>query len=304
MGSGGSKNYVDADIYVKDRYEKQIKRFLRQYGTHIANDDPLASLLSWGAQQWNEKLQLEKDKRRLDRQLLEEQQANNKLKDDIVLLQASLQTAEQVQERQQQELTTVIEDWSSRLTLQQQQHDGLMIAKEQQHSDQLTAASNAHERNTKHMVRQHQAEVARLNQKITKLIGDIIVNQDDSKAWTDEKLKVRFLDLRRLVDNITSPHNLLIRQTISAAANQADRSFISREGLENYHFAVKGRLWAILVDHFFCTPLGFGALGPNIGKLALLDIYSSWRRLFDGENAASMFTFLENPPHPLNFGEY
>ena len=120
-----------------------------------------------------------------------------------------------------------------------------------------------------------------LTAKINVLSDDIMIAQADSRAWTDEKLKKKFADMRLLIDQLTSPHTTgSFRGSPAVRAEIDPEGFLDRGSMENSHFLLRKALWDIIFEYFFSSPFGFGAFGPGAGKAALVALYGSWRGVF------------------------
>lgn len=128
----------------------------------------------------------------------------------------------------------------------------------------------------------HGREVSQLQEKMNKLVGQLLVNQDDNQGWPDDKLKINFRELQRLIESVTSPRNkeFLIPLNQQVGSHLDPTNFLSRAGRGKSHLLLKSTIWAILHEQFFCAPFGFGALGPGKALRELTEVYSTWRKLF------------------------
>jgi len=150
-------------------------------------------------------------------------------------------------------------------------HEKRTMELKARHEWKINELQKEHERETKKLRDDHKMVTERL-------LSDIMVAQADSRAWSDEKLKVKFNRLKSLVDKVTSPHFGKV-QDISALGHLDPNGSLSRVR-ERPHFFLRNALWNILYGCFFSSPWGFGAFGPGAGRAVLVAIYSSWRGIF------------------------
>lgn len=157
-----------------------------------------------------------------------------------------------------------------------------------EHSRDVNAIKSEHSRHVEAIETKYNGQVSQLEKEINKLVGQLLVNQDSNHGWPDDKLKLKFKELQRLIESLTSPRNkeLLIPPNQQLGLHLDPTNFLGRAGREKSHFMLKSIIWTILEEQFFAAPFGFGALGPVKGQRELLDVYLQWRKLFD-EHAAT-----------------
>ncbi|KAI0127154.1 hypothetical protein BJ170DRAFT_624443 [Xylariales sp. AK1849] len=116
-----------------------------------------------------------------------------------------------------------------------------------------------------------------------RLMGQLLVNQDDYQAWTDDKLKTKLGTLQRLIDLVTSPRNkeFIIPRDKGLSTDLDPHGFLARIPRGKSHLLLKSTIWSILCDELFSAPLGFGALGPDRGREELLALLSQFRGMFE-----------------------
>ncbi|KAI9769805.1 MAG: hypothetical protein M1840_003799 [Geoglossum simile] len=152
------------------------------------------------------------------------------------------------------------------------------------HSTDMQKAVSRHREDMANVALHHKEEIGRLNAYIDKLVGQLLINQNDSEAWPDEKLKVKFRELQRLVESVTSPSLTEFRippnQQLGLHLDPAN--FVGRAGRGKSHFLLKNKIWAIFREQFFTVPFGFGAFGPGKAQGELMNIYFAWWKTLDG----------------------
>lgn len=119
-------------------------------------------------------------------------------------------------------------------------------------------------------------------QEVRKLVGELLVNQDDNTGWTDEKLRFRFRKLQTAISSLVSPRNNPSLQAHhgSPMARELDPTgFLSRASSTKIHFLLQSRIWNILYDRYFSAPFGFGVLGRGGPQERLFAMFLSWTRL-------------------------
>ena len=156
-----------------------------------------------------------------------------------------------------------------------------------EHSDSMSSVVQDYDNRIVELERTHTAEVG-------KLVGQLLVNQDDNQGWPDDKLKLKFRELQRLVESVTSPHNkeFVVPPNQQLGFHLDPTNFISRAGRWKYHFVLKSTIWTIFREQFFSAPFGFGALGPDKAQRELMDVYAAWRRLFSGDNRTGKIVYI------------
>lgn len=230
------------------------------------NDNPLDELFRW-AQNASESSKIHRSER--DTEVNERQRA----------------------EKQNLTLRHEIESMAEQLRQASSENKSLLAKHAHDMEKLVTGHSRDHqvwESEKKQLLRDHKKTTIDANAKHTKemnkLIGQLLVNQEDNLGWTDDKLKVRYSEIHRKIEAITSPR----RKELHIPANQSltraldPSGFIGRVGAGKLHILLKSLLWNTYWKHFFSSPYGFGALGPTKGKAALLELLSTRQRLLSG----------------------
>lgn len=181
-------------------------------------------------------------------------------------------------------------------------HDNEM-AKQVMHSSreidglrgQIAAMTKSFEEGNRATKQQHESRVNAITQKNereqNKLIGQLLVNQDENQSWTDEKLKFNVKQLQKMIESVASP----TRKEFQIPADQwLDLSldaggFVRRIGRGRFHLLLKSLIWNVLYEQFFSAPFGFGALGSGEGASTLLRFLSAWRSLIEEGSVSSQF---------------
>lgn len=131
----------------------------------------------------------------------------------------------------------------------------------------------------------HSSEVNNLKndhtREVDKLLGQLLANQDDDHAWPDDVLKLKFRELQRTIESVTSPRTLNIPPSQLLDEYLDPTNFVSRAPRGKAHFVIKSKIWAIILEQFFVVPFGFGALGFGKGQKELIDVLLTWRKLLD-----------------------
>jgi len=265
LGFGGD------EWQVRREYEHRIQDLLREFsvpggvGAAIRGRRSWEELVTWCRSTWERKRVAEADLLEARRRIRQAEIEIDKLKVQLGSAKNDLAAAKKQHE------------WDMRE--QQQTNDLAMTKLASEHHQRETALQKAIQAH----IEEQQRKEAELNSRIRQLTNDIMVNQKDSRAWTDEKLKERFVEIRIAVDALTSPHSLARDKSRLQLGRLDPSGFLGRAGAGKYSFLAKNLVWGILLDSFFTLPFGFGALGSGDGQAALLGIYLSWQRLFNAE---------------------
>jgi cell division septum initiation protein DivIVA len=298
---------------VQKAYEKRIDHFLRDVDapTNLLGqrDKTLDGVFSWGKR-------ILSDKRKVERSLDEYVQAYknsqaqvNDLKKRLEGTQARLQEREsQLQKadstiqhmeaekhrilsqhaREKQNTLEKHEDLVARMTMD---HSNTVKTLNDTHRDTERRTENEHDIRVAEMTSKHEHEVNRLNEDMKKLVAQLLVSQSDNEGWPDDKLKFKFNELRQLIDLTTSPRNreFLVPEGRTLGPRLDPTGFIGRVGSGRSHYLLKTAIWKILQEQFFSTPFGFGAFGPGKGHTEVMNVYFTWRGLFDGKKRTRKF---------------
>jgi Skp family chaperone for outer membrane proteins len=253
---------------VRRHFSHRIEDFLSEVEPRMGpwhSDRTLKDLLKWCRTTWEVKVRLQSTNADLDKKLTAARR-------DIENLSTRLTDETERRRKGEIVLSQTNINW-----------EGILKEANDAHESELDAMEDAQAQDIRTLKARHAAEVRALNDRIQQLTGDIMITQPDSRAWTDEKLKKTFDELKGLIGIVTSPHswrNPKERDNVRARIDP--NGFLARQGEGQYHLLLKSVLWNILWEQFFSAPLGFGALGPGPGKATLLRVYSGWRSLFDG----------------------
>ncbi|KAK3370873.1 hypothetical protein B0T24DRAFT_680020 [Lasiosphaeria ovina] len=156
------------------------------------------------------------------------------------------------------------------------------------HEKEMEGQRAAHRRELLKQENEHKRNLVDLRATVKNLEGDLVDNSDDFRPASDDALKVRFKDIKLTIETITSPFN--IRATTIPEGVDPD-GFLVRESKSKLCFLLRSIVWSKLIDGFFSSPFGFGALGTGDGARMLVALYSSWRRLFDAGSFAAPDTY-------------
>jgi hypothetical protein len=127
--------------------------------------------------------------------------------------------------------------------------------------------------------------IATHNDEVDKLVGQLLVNQDDNLGWTDEKLKRHFGKLKTSIESLASYRRKEFQPSGANLGTDLDlHGFVERVGKGKSHVWLKNKVWTVLIDQFFSAPLGFGSLGPGRGKHELLKLSETWQKLITGRS--------------------
>ena len=288
---------------VLKEYDSQINHFLRQVEGPSLNlfrqrDNPLDSLLGLATNALNENQKLQEQ---LDAQVRfsqKSQKKNEELRRKLdeaeshlqhasmergqMLMQHGNQIMELTQEHSRSmddykrkydyDMSSTIHTYERSLKTLQDDHSNVLEGVRNTHADDLRKRDNKIEE----IKATHAKEVERL-------VRQLLVNQQVDQGWTDDKLKVKFRELQRLIELVTAPgkKELLLPQNHQLGSSLDPNNFLDREGREKFHFPLKSAIWSVLYEQFFSAPFGFGVLGPGKAQVQLLTVYHSWLDLID-----------------------
>jgi hypothetical protein len=131
--------------------------------------------------------------------------------------------------------------------------------------------------------REHKVKMAEKAKEINQLVGQLLVNQDEDRAWPDNKLKKRYQEVQSIIESITSPNKnkeFNIPKNLEPGPELDPTNFIASAGHHKFHFLLKSGIWEILRTQFFSMPFGFGAFGVGYAQRDALDSYFPWRKMF------------------------
>ncbi|KAI9786204.1 MAG: hypothetical protein M1839_007614 [Geoglossum umbratile] len=259
---------------VRNSYAFQIEQFLNRVANRRGSS--LESLFAWGRGVSNEKVELE---HKLAVQVKAHQDAEGKIEG----LNRALGDVESKFRHASNELHRLSAEKRNMADSHADELSRLIIGHSKTVSELQTRLETDHNIAVDSLVNGHSKEVDRLNKEITKLVGQLLVNQSDNQAWPDDKLKLKFRELQRSIESATSPRHkeFLIPQNQQLGAHLDPVNFLSRAGTGKSHILLKSIIWTIFYEQFFSAPFGFGALGPGKAQKELMDIYFAWRKIFD-----------------------
>ena len=290
---------------VRQQYDANITQFLHKVNGPSPgwwNGDMLGKLFAWGESICVERNNLQAQLSGIDRRHIAEKSrlqgqisaAEERIKTDRKQAQSRLSEldeknrAEQHRLRSQlveatdriRRLEAEISSAQQRIALAETKNDSLKT----QYLGELDNLKNRHTTVVKKEKDIH-------GQEVKKLVGQLLVNQDDNMGWTDDKLKFKFQQLQALISSLVSPHNKAYR--IPSQANvDSDldpTGFLMHTPKAKAHFLLQHHLWAIIYEQFFSTPFGFGVIGDGDAQQKLLDIYISWVELLGKTSSNGMY---------------
>jgi hypothetical protein len=179
------------------------------------------------------------------------------------------------------------------------QHSAEINQRQIEHQGIVESLTHNYDATVWSMKEEHKSETDRLKEKYKsetdRLKGQLLVNQDDSKPWPDDKLKIKFNELHVKVDNIAAPSRVRITVPMGhqLPVDLDPTGFLRRVDSTKAHLLIKSSIWRALYDHFFSLPFGFGVLGGVDGQNALIRAYTSWYAVVEGHNSPGEFTKIQ-----------
>lgn len=232
-------------------------------------------------------------KGKLERELAVQLKACQKAEGQIDELKRSLEVASFRLQKASIENESMVRQHADEITMLTMEHSKSMDESKKKYDHDMDSLKNQHNNYLQTLETNHGKEVNQLKQEISKLVGQLLVNQDNNQGWPDDKLKVKFRELQRLVELVTSPRNkeFLIPPNQQLGSHLDPTNFLGRVGRGKSHFVLKSVIWAIFHEQFFSAPFGFGALGPGKGQRELMGVYFAWRKLFDERAGTGKITW-------------
>jgi hypothetical protein len=164
------------------------------------------------------------------------------------------------------------------------EHQGIVESLNDKYDQMVRSMDEKYNNTVRGMNQEHKSETDRLK-------GQLLVNQDDSKPWPDDKLKMKFGELHAKIENIAPPARVRLNvpkgQRLPLELDST--GFLQRVDNDKAHILIKNKIWSVLFEHFFSLPFGFGVLGPANAQNALLRAYASWYAVLEGRNASGKF---------------
>ncbi|ORY17006.1 hypothetical protein BCR34DRAFT_611283 [Clohesyomyces aquaticus] len=309
---------------VRKHFESGIEDFLQEdsgsgLGHFWNRKEPLQALFDWGRQirhekrkaeedlntqvaaystqvDQNEKLQkrckqLSKDKAQLEEELSRAssdlRSINRKHRDEITQIKLLHSTAIGELEKKMRD---VQENYEGIIQDQRAHYESTMQDQKAALLGRMDDQEEKHKNEQNDLIKNHKSSMTTLenSHKIerNKLIGQLLVNQEDNQEWPDDKLKARFLELHRLVNSIASPQRLEFKIPPDAQIGpEVDPvGFFPTYARGRSHYLLKAVIWGMLQEHFFHVPFGFGAFGPESIQGGILEAFNMWRSLFQHES--------------------
>src|SRR6266480_914969 len=274
-------------------YAIKIEEFFRRVEGRNLNfsrrrENSLESLFQWGDRMMDDKIDRDRelDWRRSTCKDLETQR--NELRQALASAEGKIQALESENAKSKidhsNEVERLRDEHSDQVTALTVSHSAELRALEMKHNDykqecdQYVASLN----------HDHRATLDKLHADhdttTKRLVGQLLVNQDESTNWPDEKLSRQFRELHRQINVITAPHNreLAVSKGTKLEPLLDPFGFVGRAGRDRAHFLFKSTIWSILQHHFFSLPFGFGVLGDRVRQQSLLNLYSTWLNMIYG----------------------
>jgi hypothetical protein len=208
-----------------------------------------------------------------------------------------------------QDLNENIEHLKERLMVLVSERDDLRMKVRDSEEEQLQRISM--------LTLEHQHEVNKMNTKFNsisqkmkekesnlikdhgaekdKLIAQLFASHSDTKEWPDEKLKLKYRELQRLIESLAVMKAFRLQPGDKLPSKWDSNNFLGRTTVKGItHFLFRSVIWKILMESYFSAPFGFGALGSGVGKQELIRCYSAWLQLIKGETVSGKQVIGEN----------
>jgi len=308
---------------VKDYYDTEIKQFLHKVNASGSSwwpdGDLLGRLFDWGDSLLNERDKLQRDlsgaegKFRVEwnRQQSQFSVTEGKYRAERTRLQSQLAEAEERTKADRKRFQTQFTEAQERSTTIQNSLKSELSQAEARIREleaQLAIAQRKIiriENENESRKAQHREELDNMKSKYTtvtkkekdihgrevkKLVGQLLVNQDDNLGWTDDKLKFKFQQLQNLINSLVSPHNKEYRIPPDSQVDHIldPTGFLAHATKSKAYFLLQSTIWTILYEQFFSIPFGFGVLGEGEARKKLLDMFVSWAKLLGKSSSEGM----------------
>ena len=209
------------------------------------------------------------------------------------------------------EIMRINTDHDAQIKQLKAEHATALAEAKTEHEAKCNALVGAFNHEMDKLVDEHETETNILKEKMRELASDLISRTDDFRPATDQALRIKLLDLRNRIKNITVPNNLYMRTADMTGGSGSSGSggasgegatgtalhqlspeldptgFVARHGSRDLQYILRGLVWNVLIEAFFSAPFGFGFLGPdpkrNPGRQQLMDIHRTWSRLYEGQ---------------------
>ena len=165
------------------------------------------------------------------------------------------------------------------------------------HAEELGRVTMEHSYEMHEAAKKFEGEKQKLESEKRHIQAQLLVPHDKSYAWPDEKLRVQFLELCRLLNNAAANLAASIDIPLAGFGGQLDPDGTFRvTGPTGAHFWLRSRLWAVVEAGFFSRPYGFGAFGPDKGAREVMDVFNAWASRLDSPVSSKQHPY--NFPHP------
>ena len=313
--SRGEPEVTASDI--RKAYASRIEKFFRRVegrDLHVfqRREHSLESLFAWGEKVLAEKSELESELSLRNRACAKAEEERDGLTKSLQETESKLRTISSLNEKMEGQLSESLAEAQQKYDQDMAkagqeredskiQHEQYVTSLTQQHHCTLESLKKDHESLVESLNRDHKETVASLAQKyqgeienlkqshgntVNRLKGQLLVNQSEYKGWPDEKLRMKFKELKDSIDLITAPQRqeLIIPKGKGLESKLDPSRFIARAGNDNAHFLLKSLIWSIFYEHFFSLPFGFGVFGPASSENPLLQVFNSWYTVIEGHD--------------------
>jgi hypothetical protein len=289
---------------VRRRYDNRIEHFIRRQngprGSFLHPEEPLDALFAWieGALREREMLQntvlhntktihdYESDIQDLNAKLgrLKTSLANSETRGrDIEARNKALR------EKHMDETAKLVSQHANSMRDTVNKYTNQIKTMAANHDAQRQKTKKDHDAYIVQLKREHEVQIAKKMIEIKQLVGQLLVNQDEDRAWPDNKLKIKFQTLQQIIGSVTSPNKnkeLKLPKNMEPGPELDPTSFIASAGSSKFKFLLRSGIWEILHQQFFSAPFGFGAFGLGQAQREVLDAYFPWRKIFDTPSEA------------------
>jgi small-conductance mechanosensitive channel len=173
-----------------------------------------------------------------------------------------------------------------------------------EHSRKLKSLETAHEKAVSSMNQQFEIKRNRERNQFkseeNRLKKQLLVNVDKAKAWADDRLELRFMELKSLVDQMAERVELNLPEGQQLNLDFDPSNFLHRAGGKRARFLLKSLIWSVLYERFFALPFGFGVLGHAGYEKALLPAFASWYAIVGKTNATSKASHFHSGSMTIN----
>jgi len=282
----GQQGEEESGRSVHRRYRNRIRAFRELVasgeiaeadleGWGWGGDDELGQLFDWSKQMVVDQAtileQLTEERGRADSKSREIEQLFGRI-DQLEEAVAQRKSKLEAASRKRQQMQAYYDDEIDRITTE--------------HSHEMHAAE-----------KRFNGEKQKLESEKRHIQAQLLVSHDKSYAWPDEKLRVQFLELCRLLNNATANITVAIDIPAAGFGSRLDPDDTFRvTGSTGAHFWLRSRVWTVVEAGFFSRPYGFGAFGPEKGARELMDVFGAWISRLDSPADSSKSPVPLRPP--------